>query len=93
MGDEGKVREGSVLNHVMDAVDIETFLVCENETEGKGLALRLLHELGFRDGDIVSISYRGVGARVRLRGTIHKPGDRYHWDREIDDDQASDVTA
>ncbi len=64
----------------MDAVDVETFLICENEAEGKSLALRLLHELGFVDGDIVAIAFHGVGVRVRLRGTVYKPGDVYRWD-------------
>ena len=66
----------------MDAVDLETFIICGSETEGKGLALRLLRELGFADGDIVSIVFNGVGVRVRLRGTVYKPGDKYHWDAD-----------
>ena len=80
MKDKQAAREDSVLHRVMDAVDLETFIICASETEGKGLALRLLRELGFEDGDIVSIAFNGVGVRVRLRGTVYKPGDKYHWD-------------
>jgi len=83
MKDPQASDESSVLHRVMDAVDLETFIICGSETEGKGLALRLLRELGFADGDIVSIAFNGVGVRVRLRGTVYKPGDSYHWDKDI----------
>jgi len=83
MKDPQASHESSVLHRVMDAVDLETFIICGSETEGKGLALRLLRELGFADGDIVSIAFNGVGVRVRLRGTVYKPGDSYHWDKDI----------
>jgi len=83
MNNERQIPKDSVLHRVLDAVDLETFLVCDSETEGKGLALRLLRELGFADGDIVSIAYNGVGVRVRLRGTLYKPGDEYHWDKDV----------
>jgi len=82
MKDPQASHEPSVLHRVMDAVDLETFIICGSETEGKGLALRLLRELGFADGDIVSIAFNGVGVRVRLRGTVYKPGDSYHWDQD-----------
>ena len=81
MAEGFRINQDSVLHRVMDAVDLETFLVCESEIEGKSLAMRLLTELGFSDGDIVSIVYNGVGVRVRLRGTVYKPGDSYHWDK------------
>ena len=83
MKDKQAAGEDSVLHRVMDAVDLETFIICASEAEGKGLALRLLRELGFADGDIVSIAFNGVGVRVRLRGTVYKPGDEYHWDKGI----------
>lgn len=68
-----------VLPRVMDALDVETFLVCKSEEEGKGLALELMKELGFKDVDIVFIEFRGPGARVRSRAYLHRPGDRYGW--------------
>jgi DNA-binding LacI/PurR family transcriptional regulator len=67
------------LEKIMDAVDIETFLVCEDEEEGKKLSLKLMQELGFKDISIVFIQHQGPGARVRLRGYIYKPGDKYGW--------------
>jgi len=68
-----------VLNHVMDALDVETFLVCESEEEGKNLGLKLMKDLGFRNVDIVFIQFIGIGARIRARAYIHKAGDVYPW--------------
>lgn len=68
-----------VLAHVMDALDIETFLACGSEEEGKSLALALMKELGFQDSDIVFIQFAGPGARVRVRAYINRPGDAYPW--------------
>jgi len=68
-----------VMNRIMDAIDIETFLVCENEEEGKRISLELMNELGFNNANIVYIRHQGPGVRVRLRGYVYKPGDRYGW--------------
>jgi len=68
-----------VMEKVMDAVDLETFIVCKDEEEGKKLSLQLMDELGFKDVNIVFIQHQGPGARVRLRGYVYKPGDRYAW--------------
>ncbi|MCG0276093.1 MAG: hypothetical protein L5655_08035 [Thermosediminibacteraceae bacterium] len=67
------------LEKVMDAVDIETFLICDNEEEGKKISLQMMKELGFKDASIVFIQHSGPGARVRVRGYVYKPGDRYNW--------------
>ena len=67
------------LAHVMDALDIETFLACESEEEGKALALALMKDLGFKDTDVVFIQFAGPGARVRVRAYINRPGDAYPW--------------
>lgn len=69
----------SVLNQVMDALDIETFLVCRSEDEGKRMILELMKELGFQDADVVFIQYMGPGVRVRSRAYLHRAGDRYSW--------------
>jgi len=61
----------TVFKNVMDAIDIETFLVCSSESEGK--------ELAIQDADIVFIQYQGPGARVRVRGYVYKPGASYGW--------------
>jgi alkyl hydroperoxide reductase subunit AhpF len=68
-----------VYDRVLDALDIETFLICQNEAEGKRLALQLLADMGLKDIDIVFIEHNGPGARVRARGYIFKPGDHYGW--------------
>jgi len=67
------------MDRIMDAVDIETFLVCDDEEEGKRISLELMKELGFNNFSIVYIRHQGPGARVRVRGYIYKPGDRYNW--------------
>jgi hypothetical protein len=79
MMSKGGNEMSMVMEKVMDAVDLETFLVCKDEEEGKKLSLQLMDELGFKDVSIVFIQHQGPGARVRLRGYVYKPGDRYGW--------------
>ena len=67
------------LTHVLDALDVETFLVCMSEAEGKHLALTLMKDLGFQDVDVVFIRFQGSGVRVRVRAYINRPGDNYPW--------------
>lgn len=67
------------LQNVMDALDVETFLVCQSEDEGRNLALGLMKSLGFQDVDIVFIQFRGPGVRVRSRAYINRAGDKYSW--------------
>jgi hypothetical protein len=67
------------LDHVVDALDIETFLICKSESEGREIALSLMAELNLPQGDIVFIEHKGPGARVRIRTYIHHPGDHYRW--------------
>ena len=70
-----------IFNKVVDAVDLETVVLCSNEAEAKGIGLELLKALGFKDGDIVSVEFTGMSARLRLRGNVFKPGDEYHWEK------------
>ncbi|MBC9783913.1 hypothetical protein H1S01_05235 [Heliobacterium chlorum] len=74
-----------VLSRIMDALDLETFLVCSSEEEGKELAIRLMKSLGFQDVDLVFIRFGGPGARIRVRAYIYRPGQDYAWVRQIDD--------
>ncbi len=69
----------AVYKHVLDAVDIETFLICEDEDEGKGLIIKMLEDMGFNDINVVFIEHNGPGARIRARGYVHKSGDKYGW--------------
>ncbi len=69
----------SALKFVIDAVDLETVFICESEARAKALSFALLNELGFTDGDIISLEFTGMSARVRLRGNVYKPGDKYYW--------------
>lgn len=76
---KGGGEMSNVLQKVMDAVDLETYLICKDEHEAEKLSLELMEELGFQDVSIVFIQHQGPGARVRIRGYIYKPGDRYGW--------------
>ncbi|MBA3063622.1 hypothetical protein KKB17_02775 [bacterium] len=69
----------NVLDRVIDSLDIETFIVCQDEKEGKKLGHQLMKDLGFKDTDIVFIEYGNGGARIRLRANIFKAGDHYGW--------------
>jgi len=78
------------LSHVLDALDVETFLVCMSEAEGKHLALTLMNDLGFKDVDVVFIKFQGSGVRVRIRAYINRPGDNYPWLVPDDTGEVSD---
>lgn len=69
----------NVLSQIVDSLDIETFIVCKDEEEGKKLGLAMMKNLGFKDVDVVFIEFSGSGARIRLRANIYKPGDSYGW--------------
>ncbi|OAT85233.1 hypothetical protein [Desulfotomaculum copahuensis] len=68
-----------VMDNIMDALDLETFLVCGSEEEGRRLTLQMVKELGFKDADIVFIQFQGPGVRVRARAYVHRSGDVYGW--------------
>ncbi|MFZ5946302.1 MAG: hypothetical protein ACOYVD_19605 [Bacillota bacterium] len=70
---------GNILHRITDALDVETFLVCESEEQGKKLALQMMKNLGFEDVDLVFIEFIGSGARIRTRAYLHRPGDKYGW--------------
>lgn len=69
----------NVMDKIMDGLDIETFLICGSEEEGRQLAVQLVKEWGFKDVDIVFIQFQGPGVRVRVRAYVHRSGDVYGW--------------
>lgn len=69
----------TAMDHVADAIDIETFLLAKSEEEAGALALALAQEMQLRHAGLVFVEQRGPGARVRIRGYIHHPGDHYRW--------------
>jgi hypothetical protein len=69
----------NAMARVMDAIDIETYIVCSTEAEGKTLALELGREMNLGDVDIMFEEFDGYGIRVRLRKYVYKPGARYQW--------------
>jgi hypothetical protein len=64
---------------ILDALDVETFLLARDEGEAKGIMEGLLAELGFADHDIVFLEQVGCGVRVRARAYVHRPGVSYGW--------------
>jgi hypothetical protein len=72
-------KEINILERIVDSLDIETFIVCKSEEEGKRLGLAIMEKLGFKDTDVVFIEFLGSGARIRMRANIYKPGDSYGW--------------
>lgn len=69
----------NVKDNIMDACDIETFLICDGVEDGKKLGLRLMAELGFEDADVVFCEEGGSGVRIRLRAYVHRPASVYRW--------------
>lgn len=67
------------LDRVVDGLDIETYLICSGEQEGKDLALRLGQELQLGEVDLMFQEFDGYGMRVRIRKYVHRPGDPYRW--------------
>jgi hypothetical protein len=78
MRDKKPMSENAV-SKVLDTIDLETYLVCRDEQEGKILALKLGHELNLGDVDIMFHEFDGYGMRVRLRKYVYRPGNEYHW--------------
>jgi hypothetical protein len=68
-----------LFNHVVDAIDVETFILCCDEDEGKQIMFGFLKQIGLIDTDIVFIEFNGLGARIRARGYLYRPGDEYAW--------------
>ena len=72
-------RTGPALSRVLDAVDVETYLVCSSAQEGRNLARLLGRELNLGDVDVMFEEFDGYGVRVRLRAMVHRPAARYAW--------------
>lgn len=69
----------SALSRVVDAVDVETYLLCDSAQEGHELARKLGRELGLGDVDVMFEEFDGYGVRVRFRSMVHRPAARYGW--------------
>lgn len=69
----------TALSRIIDGIDIETYIVCQNEEEGKFFARKLGEELNLGEVDVMFSEFDGIGVRVRLRKYIVKPGDKYKW--------------
>jgi len=71
--------ETTALNAVVDAVDIETYLLCSDAKQGHALALQLGREMNLGEVDVMFEEFDGYGVRLRLRKYIHRPAQRYRW--------------
>ena len=69
-------------DQIVDALDIESFLLCESEKEAKELIAKLMLSLGITRHVIVSLDFNGPGAHFRVRAYMNKPGDNYTWLKE-----------
>jgi hypothetical protein len=67
---------------IVDALDIESFVLCESEKEAKELVGKLMQSLGLSRFVIVSLDFNGPGAHFRVRAYMNKPGDNYTWLKE-----------
>ncbi|HEV2694694.1 MAG TPA: hypothetical protein VG347_17495 [Verrucomicrobiae bacterium] len=64
---------------IVDALDIESFVLCESDKEAKDLIVSLMQSLGLTRFVIVSLDFNGPGAHFRVRAYMNKPGDTYTW--------------
>lgn len=64
---------------IIDALDIETFLLSASVEEAKQCMKELLKQHGFHDTDIVFAEKYGLGTRIRARANIYRPGMSYGW--------------
>jgi len=69
----------SAFDRIMDAIDIETYIVCRDANEGKKYAMQLGKEMNLGEVDIMYQEFDGYGVRVRLRKYIYKPGGNYKY--------------
>ena len=64
---------------IVDALDIESFVLCESDQQARDLVGQLMQSLGLPRFVIVSLDFNGPGAHFRVRAYMNKPGDNYTW--------------
>jgi len=69
----------SARDAIIDALDIESFVLCESEKQAKEFVGNLMQSLGLPHFVIVSLDFNGPGAHFRVRVYMNKPGDNYSW--------------
>ena len=60
---------------IVDALDIESFVLCESEKEAKELVGKLMQSLGLSRFVIVSLDFNGPGAHFRVRLPLAPTGE------------------
>jgi len=73
------MKKTDVSAHVLDGLDIETYLICKDEKEGRALAYALMSKLGLKNGDVVMTEPVGGGVRVRMRAMMNSPNEEPGW--------------
>ena len=66
-------------DQIVDAIDIESFVLCESEAEAQTVIARLMQSMGMSRHVIVSLDFNGPGAHFHVRAYVNKPGDSYTW--------------
>ncbi len=63
----------TVKDPIVDALDIEGFILCQDEKEARELVPQLLKEMGMTQMEIVSLEFNGLRAHVQVRAYLNKP--------------------
>lgn len=66
-------------DRIVDAVDVESFVLCESEQEARQIIAQLMSSMGLHRHLIVSLDFNGPGAHFRARGYVNRPGEAYTW--------------
>jgi len=72
----------SARDQIVDAMDIESFVLCKSDKEAKELIAQLMQSMGVARHVVVSLDFNGPGAHFRVRAYMNKPGDSYTWLRQ-----------
>lgn len=64
---------------LVDALDIESFVLCKSEKEARELIGELMRSFDITRYVVVSLDFNGPGAHFRVRAYINKPGESYTW--------------
>ena len=63
----------TVKDKILDALDIEGFILCKDEKEARELVPQLMKEMGVTQLEITSLEFKDNRAHVKLRAEINNP--------------------
>lgn len=73
------------LKYILDAIDLEFFIVVPEENKAREISIEIARRLGLSNPDIVFLENKGVGSRVRVRAYINLVGNKYTWLGDCDE--------